>query len=85
MELKDVLGYLRPFLHVCVSCFWCVGLFRTVLFVLQIYIESKDLLRRECVVVLPDDRLGLFLEEAPAAVAYTFDPSVVEVLGTYIL
>ena len=33
--------------------------------------------------VQPDDRLGLFLEEAPAAVAYTFDPNVDEVLGTF--
>ena len=33
--------------------------------------------------VRPDDRLGLFLEGAPAAVAYTFDPNVDEVLGMF--
>ncbi len=48
---------------------------------LQVYIEAKNPLKPECAVVRPGDRLGLFLEEAPAAVAYTFDINVEQVLG----
>ena len=52
-------------------------------FVMQVYIEAKSINNAECFAVRPDDRLGLFLEEAPAAVAYTFDPNVDEVLGMF--
>ncbi len=51
---------------------------------MQVYIEAKSLTNSECIVVLPGDRLGLFLEYAPGAVAYTFDIAVSEVLGSHI-
>ena len=39
---------------------------------LQVYIESKITL--PCIHVLPGDRLGVFFEEVPTAVAYSFHP-----------
>ncbi len=49
------------------------------LFYFQTYIEG--LLAYECTKVFPGDRFGVYLEETPGAVAYTFDALSPTALG----
>ena len=46
---------------------------------LQIYIARQS--REKCLLVRAGDRVGVYIEEAPGAVAYTFDPTPPYLLG----
>ena len=56
--------------NLCIFVRSTTSLFMSFL-VLQIYIESK--LTEHCVRVRAGDRIGVYVEEAPGAIAYTFD------------